>query len=93
MGYQDEDKEGFDFEEDEEYRAPYDIRKFCRGLEEAWLSQPDLPYQQIIGLIFDGYNLDQLTTEEAEQMLDDYILQNVWVKKQNAYINGVYLVK
>ena len=60
----------------DDYREPVDIRKFCRGLEEAWKLTPDLTLSEILESIFDGYNLEELTTSEMDEMLNDYILQN-----------------
>lgn len=58
------------------YRDPVDIRKFCRGLEEAWKLTPDFQFTEIIEAVFDGYNPDQLTGEEMCDMINEYILQN-----------------
>lgn len=53
-----------------------DIRKFCRSLEEAWKLTPRMPLFQLLGVIFDGYDPTELTSDEMNDMINEYILQN-----------------
>ncbi len=60
----------------DEYEEPMDVRKFCRGLEEAWKLTPELRFLDVLDLIFRGYNLDELTSDELNEFLSEYIHQN-----------------
>jgi hypothetical protein len=62
--------------EDLEYHEPVDISGFCNKLKEAWRLLEDATFGEMVMTVFNGYNLMELTTEEMEEMLNEFILQN-----------------
>ena len=62
--------------EENENNIPMDIGAFCQGLKEAWRSVPDQAFGFALDTIFNGYDLKQLSPEELQEMLDDFVLQN-----------------
>ena len=64
----------FDF--GDEYKEPIDIRPFCKGLEVAWMRNPDITFSEVLDEVFDGYPVGELTSTELQEMLNEYILQN-----------------
>ena len=61
---------------DNDYKEPVDIRNFCRSLEQAWKLIPDAQFNEVLETIFDGYPLDELSGEELQELINDYLLQN-----------------
>ena len=67
---------GNDGYRDDDYQSPVDVRSFCSKLREAWLSVPDESFSNVLELIFNGYNLHEISSEEMVEMLDEFIMQN-----------------
>lgn len=65
-----------DNELDEEYFEPTDITSFCDDLKNAWLLTPELRLHEALSLIFNGYDLSELTPSELIAMMSEYIHQN-----------------
>lgn len=61
---------------EDEYQEPTDIPKFMSSLKTAWNLVPELGFGQVIDLVFNGYNLFELTAEESQEMIDEFIIQN-----------------
>lgn len=59
-----------------EYFEPTDIVVFCDDLSAAWLLTPELRFHEALGLIFNGYDLSELTPSELIAMMKEYLLQN-----------------
>jgi hypothetical protein len=53
-----------------------DINGFMLRLKEAWKIVPDLNFGGVIELVFNGYDLRELSSSEMEDMLDEFIMQN-----------------
>lgn len=61
---------------DEEVKPP-DIHKFCAMLEEAWRTVPMTNFALMLNEVFAGYNLMELTNEEQEELLNEFIFRNM----------------
>lgn len=57
--------------------APSDIDNFCMMLRDAWKLIPDSSFPSFLEEVFNGYNLNDLTTEEQEEYLRSFILNNI----------------
>ena len=68
---------GEDWEDnDDEHFEPQDIKSFCTAFRDAWLLTPDLRFHETLSLVFNGYDLSELTPSELVTMMDEYLLQN-----------------
>jgi hypothetical protein len=56
---------------------PQDIPKFLSMLGEAWETMPEVPFNVMLSEVFNGYDLSQLTGEELEELLNEFILNNM----------------
>lgn len=70
------DVEGSDFI-DNEYVGTVDVDKFIALLREAWHIVKDVPFSEMLSQVFNGYNLSELTPEEQEHLLNEFILHNM----------------
>lgn len=71
-----EDYETDDLDSYEEYREEFDISKICSLMRTAWKIMPKANFAEFINAAIPA-NLDELSGSEMEELLEEFIHQNM----------------
>lgn len=62
--------------EDDSYKEQFDITKICGLMRSAWKLIPNHTFSQFLNEVIPA-NLDEISGEEMEELLEEFIHQNM----------------